>query len=140
MKSMCMKMLACAAALAAAGYALAACGGGGESDEAAVRSALDAELKAYQAADWPAAYEIASPRFRTTCSLDQFMASVSGADFSTLVMDQIKVRIEGDKAYVTNRQMLDGKEIGVATDAAPEIFVKVDGKWYDDGKGQSGCN
>jgi ABC-type glycerol-3-phosphate transport system substrate-binding protein len=72
MKSMSIiKMLVCAAALGAAIFALAACGGGGESDDAAVKTALNNELKAYHAADWPAAYQIASPRFRTTCSLDQ---------------------------------------------------------------------
>lgn len=134
------KVLVCAAVLVAAVLALAACGGGGKSDEAAVKSVLNSEFKAYLAADWPAAYQIASPRFRTTCSFDQFVKSVSGTDFSTLVLDQIKVRIEGDKAYVTNRQTLNGKDVSTATDSAPEVFVKIDGKWYDDSKGSSGCS
>jgi uncharacterized protein YchJ len=141
MKSMgTMKVLVCAAALGAAVFALAACGGGGKSDDAAVESQLNSELKAYLAADWQAAYQIASPRFRTTCSLDQFVKSVSGTDFSTLVLDQVKVRIEGDKAFVTDRQTLNGKDVSTATDSAPEVFVKVDGKWYDDSKGSSGCS
>ena len=128
-----------AASLLLAG-SMAACGGGGKSDAAAVESQLNNELKAYLAADWQAAYQIASPRFRTTCSLDQYVKSVSGTDFSTLVLDQVKVRIEGDKAFVTDRQTLNGKDVSTATDSAPEIFVKIDGKWYDDSKGQSGCS
>jgi hypothetical protein len=158
-----LKVPLCVTAMSAAIFALAACGGGGSSsptstpvsraaspaaaattgggaDEAAVKAALNSELAAYQKKDWQAAYKIASPRFQTTCSLDQFVAAVGGNDFSTMTVTNIKVRIEGDKAYVTDTVTINGKDDTTATDAAPEIYVKVGGKWYDDSKGQSGCS
>jgi len=135
-----MKMLVCAAALGAAVLALAACGGSGGSDDAAVKSALNNALKAYHNQDWRTAYQLASPRFQSTCSYDQYVKAVSGTDFSTLTIDQIKVRLEGDKAYVTDTVTIDGKDVSIATDSSPEVFVKIDGKWYDDNKGNSGCS
>jgi hypothetical protein len=47
------------------------------------------------------------------------------------------VRIDGDTGAATYIDQLDGTP--VATDAKPDLYIRVDGAWYDEFDATSSC-
>ena len=42
----------------------------------------------------------------------------------------VEVRVEGEWAYITGKLGVDGTVLLEYTDEAPDIWQKIDGKWY----------
>ncbi len=132
--------IAALVAAAALGAGLAVACGGGSSDEGQVKAGLAREVKALRNEDWRTLYSMLSPRARQGCNASDFadaMKSVSNVDFSKLDVRDVVVTVNGRSADVTYATVYDGDEVDRTTRDDPEIWVKVDGRWYDDNKGKS---
>ena len=84
-------------------------------------------------------YDTFSPQQHAVCPFDKFVDAINGSeqsrvdfDVSRFSIEQEKVRIVADKAFVTYISKYDGQVIDTASDANPDAYVKIGGKWYDD--------
>ena len=108
--------------------------GDGGSDEEAVREVLNDELDAVHRDDVDDYYELFSPEVRAICSFEDLEAAAEAddSDQSKIDFSNVDVRVEGDTAYVSYTITDDGEVIDAVTADDPEVFVKIDGRWYDD--------
>ena len=121
-------------AVAALATAVAACGGG-SADSSAVAKLLDHQLALTKSGDWQGLYNTYSPNYQSRCPYDELLRRAAGADsasLQSLSYDQLHVQIDGDKAYATYVTMREGQVVAAVTDASPDIYVKIDGTWFDE--------
>ncbi len=105
-------------------------------DEAAVLRLVRHQGDLVKDRNWAALYETYAPSERHGCPEDAFVRHRNAAmppatDLSTLVVDELRVRVDGDTAYVTYVDRLQGTPVGTATDAEPDLYLRADGVWYD---------
>ncbi len=116
----------------------AACGRGSTTrakDSAAVEDLLNRQLTLAKAADWKGLYDTYSPHYQSRCPYEEVLRRASGADaasMQSLSYDQLHVQIDGDIAYVTYVTKRNGQVIASVTDGSPDLYVKIDGIWYDE--------
>ncbi len=132
-------------ALAALAVAAAACGGSGgrANDSSAVGKLLNQQLEMTRAGDWQGLYDTYSPRYQSRCSYEALLKRAAGSDtasLQSLSYDQLHVEIDGDKAYVTYVTTRNGKVVAAVTDASPDIYVKIDGTWFDEYDELAACS
>jgi hypothetical protein len=89
--------------------------------------------------DWPGLYATYSPGQQAACSYDRFLAKVVPArdavpDFnaSKVTFDRVRVRIDGDHAAVSYVQLYDGQPVGTIGTSEPDVYIRINGRWYDD--------
>ena len=89
--------------------------------------------------DWVGLYATYSPAQQAACSYDSFLTKVAIArdarpDFnaSKVTFDRVRVRIDGDHASVSYVQLYDGQPIGTIGTSDPDVYIRIDGRWYDD--------
>jgi hypothetical protein len=92
-------------------------------------------MNLFQRGDWRELYPTYSPRFQEDCSYNDFLEEVSSAslwgfDSGDVGMDELEVRVEGDVAYTTYIQTYEGRDINEVTEDNPDLYAKIDGKWY----------
>jgi hypothetical protein len=106
----------------------ASASGLGQSSPAAT---LRTEMRLIHLGDFRSYYELFSPTFRATCPLAAFLRFDRGVQqrFSGLSLRILAVRIDGSKASLTYEFLHDGVAVGKLTG---DVYVKVDGKWYDE--------
>ncbi len=122
-----------------------ACSPGGSSGERQVRDVIARQEQLMSARNWPDLYQTYSPAFRSQCSYDAFLAVTQGWDSSgidpgKLKHDGVRVRVSGDKAYVTYTLTYDGETVQEVTDADPDVYARVDGRWYDEVDSNTSCD
>jgi hypothetical protein len=104
----------------------------------AVRQLLEALQDDFRDEDWRSFYARLSENAKAACAYDEFLEGVVGLDripdldLDKLGIDEIDVRVEGDTAYAAYITTYDGEDIDAVTADAPDVFTKVDGKWYLD--------
>ena len=108
-------------------------------DKAAVLEIVNRQGQLVASKDWRGLYDTFSPQQHAVCPYDKFLAAItsspqSRADFdvSRFSFEQENVRIDGDRAFVTYIGKYDGQVIDTASDANPDVYVRIDGKWYDE--------
>ncbi|MCH7699588.1 MAG: nuclear transport factor 2 family protein [Chloroflexi bacterium] len=119
-----------------------ACGGGdgafsGGSDEAQVRAVLERETKLIRQGDWRDLWELLSPQTREQCPYGEFLSDLQGdlVFFRALVGDpdkigisEVEIEVVGDTAFASYITTIEGEDVDFNEN---DIFVKVDGRWYD---------
>ena len=136
------------------------CGGGGEielsdypeptivtaapdgADEDAVDDILEInrrQARAIGERDWQALYDTFSSRQQTACPYPQFVAAAErsaqgaeGFDISLFSFDHIAIDIEGDRAELAYVSRYDGRVVQVVAADDPDVFVEIEGVWYDE--------
>ena len=129
-------------AVAALAVACAACGGR-SADSSAVAKLLDHQLALTKAGDWQGLYDTYSPHYQSRCPYEALLKRAAGSDTASLrslSYDQLHVEIDGDKAYVTYVTTRNGKVVAAVTDASPDIYVKIDGTWFDENDELAACS
>ena len=140
------------AALLALAASATACGGGTLSsagpsgDEAEVRRLMDRQFDLTKDQDWRQLYETYSPRFQEDCPYSEFLDNFSGAlvfsnlDLSTLDVDERNLSVQGDTAYATYIVTYEGRDVEAVTEDDPDVYVQLDGKWYDEVDSHTQCD
>jgi hypothetical protein len=122
-----------------AGLALAACGGG-SSDEAEIREAVETFVRAFGEGDVETAYSYASEECQSQVELADFEEAYEmfetffGGDDVEFRVDDIAIsELDGDSAMVdtTLTILVDGEELDEddVEDEPAERVVKEDGRW-----------
>jgi ketosteroid isomerase-like protein len=109
-------------------------GGSPADDGRAVRSLFDQQLANFRAGDFDALYENYSPAFREQCSQAALVASIeaAGIDPERLSFEDVEMTVQGDTARMTYTSVYDGEPMGSADASQPDIFTRIDGRWYDE--------
>jgi hypothetical protein len=119
----------------------------GESgDEKAIHERMDDVFDAMRDEDWGKLYGLISERAREDCSKSQFTDFQEdtsdlpdGFDFSKVGYTGLSITVSGNAARANFTWTYDGEPQEVNT----ELWVKSDGKWYDDDStdnaGYNGC-
>jgi hypothetical protein len=102
-------------------------------------------MKLFQQENWRELYQTYSPRFQEDCSYNDFLdgassASLWGLDAADVGMDELDVRVEGATAYAMYIQTYEGRDIKAVTEDDPDLYVKIDGKWYDEVDSHTECH
>jgi len=50
------------------------------------------------------------------------------------------VRIDGDQARVSYVELYDGQVVGTVGTSNPDLYVRIDGRWYDDVDTHAACS
>jgi hypothetical protein len=114
----------------------------GLSDEAQVRRILELELELMRGHDWRELYELYSPALHEECSYDEFLGAwqySSDVDLYTLDYDDLEVQVEGTRAYATYILTYGGEDVHAASEQDPDIFIRIDGRWYDEVDSHTKC-
>ncbi len=89
--------------------------------------------------DWMGLYATYSPGQQAVCTYDAFLAKVAVArdqqptfDASKVRFERVRVRIDGDTASVSYVELYDGQPVGTIGTSNPDVYVRIDGQWYDD--------
>jgi len=96
-----------------------------------------------KAGDWQGLYNTYSPDYQRRCPYDQLLRRAAGSDaasLQSLSYDQLHVQIDGDKAYATYVTTRDGQVVAAVTDASPDIYVKLNGTWFDEFDELAACS
>ncbi len=127
-----------AVALMVAGALLAVGGCGEKGDEGHVKELIQKQNELlFTEANWEAIYMTYSPAYRDVHPYAEFVEggktalAMVRATYGTgdVEFTDIKVRVEGNKAYASYKIEIGGK---IVTTTEDDIYVKVDGKWYDE--------
>ncbi|TAK66870.1 MAG: hypothetical protein EPO22_03440 [Dehalococcoidia bacterium] len=114
---------------------LSGCGGGASKDASAVEKLLEQQMALAKAGDWQGLYNTYSPRYQSRCPYEALLRRAADSDSASsqsLSYDQLHVQVDGDTAYVTYVTMRSGEVVASVTDAAPDLYVKIDGTWFDE--------
>ena len=91
------------------------------------------------AKNWRGLYDTFSPKEQAACPYDKFLVAINSSaqsspdfDISRFSVEQLKVRVTGDQGFATYVGKFDGRVVDTASDSDPDIFVRVNGAWYDD--------
>ena len=113
--------------------------GGGVGDEREVTDLVKQQEMAFNDEDWYTSYQMMSPNYRATCSYEEYEEFSQEARAMWLALFgpgnveliDISVRVEGEWAYATYKAVLEGEVLWALTSTTPDIYRKVDGRWYD---------
>ena len=136
-------LLLMAISIAVLALAAASCGGGSSGDSSRVKKLLEQQLALAKAGDWQGLYNTYSPSYQSRCPYESVLQRATRADtaaLQSLSYSQLHVRIDGDQAYVTYVTMQDGQVVASVTDASPDLYVKVDGTWFDEYDELAACS
>jgi len=112
-------------------------------DELAVTELIALQFDLFQEEDWETLYPLYSKAYRDSCPYAQFVANNQTSDPTfdptLLSFDNLTVTISGDTATATYDYLYDG-EVALSIDAAaPDRYVKTNGRWYDDVDVHTSC-
>jgi hypothetical protein len=112
-------------------------------EEAAVRDLLLLQERLVKEGRYEELYTHFSPAVKASCSLDSFLAGFQNLDPSfdpdLAKYEDIVVVVDGANATVTYSLTYDGEEVLSVTDSDPDLYVKIDGVWFDDLDAYTGC-
>ncbi len=129
-----------AVAVAAAGAAL----GAAPIAKPIPAATLTAEIAAFNAKNYAAAYTAYTPRYKARCPYATFRKhqAAQRARIPAPLSLSIKftsTRISGAKAYLAYHVMLAGQVVATVKASAPDLFVRINGLWYDELDSQTTC-
>ena len=117
------------------------CSSNGADDEQEVRDLIEGQVAALNEVDLETVYNHKTPSYRSRVTAEEYegFILVAYADFLPQVQSgavevfiaDVEVRVEGEWAYITGKLGVDGTVLLEYTDEAPDIWQKIDGKWYD---------
>ena len=93
-------------------------------------------------ADWREAWKTFSPKTREICPYEEFLSAVEkqiaeiGGVKSNFRLINVRIEIAGDTAYASYLAIAPG---GGATPVKDDVYVKVDGTWYEVDEGAILC-
>ena len=134
-----MRLALCIAAVAiAAGSAI----GATPTAKTTPAGTLKAEIAAFNAKNYRAAYAAYTARFKARCPYATFAKHT--AQQRAMAPAPIAVRIKtshitGARATLTYDILLAGQQVSHVTAKSPDIFVRIKGLWYDDIDAQTSC-
>lgn len=110
-------------------------------DEQAVIDLFTTQLELFRAGEFDALYANFSPAFRQQCSQEALLASIqaTGIDPDRLGFRSVDAVVEGDTARVTYTSLYDEQAVAIVDDRQPDVFTRVDGRWYDELDAHTHC-
>ena len=113
----------------------------GENDEEKVRALLDEQIAAMNNVDVETVYSQRTPGYRSRVTVEefqdfimlafaQFLPMVESGEAAVEITD-LKIRVDGDWAYMTGTLGINGTSIQEYTDESPDIWHQIDGTWYN---------
>ena len=95
---------------------------------------FDAQLELFRAGDYDTLYGNYSPTFRQQCTQAALVASIeaTGIDPERLGFRNVRAAVEGDIARLTYTSLYDEQAVDIVDETEADIFVRVDGRWYDE--------
>lgn len=117
---------------------------GARSDEAQVRRLFEDQVHRIRDENWRDLYKHLSPTYKEACPYDEFLSLFSQAteyvDMDRFGFDEVAVSVDGELASVTYIVTYEGKDTDAVTEASPDLFVKIDGQWYDEYDEHGDCS
>jgi hypothetical protein len=103
-------------------------------DTEAVKALILYQLNLFRSRSWEEAYKTYAPRFQALCPYDQYRTinSTRSIDFSKVELNELAVRVDGDRAYATYGYTYAGTPTAPVTARDPDVYVRINGTWYDD--------
>jgi hypothetical protein len=105
---------------------------------------LKAEIAAFDAKNYAAAYSAYTPRFKARCPFATFRkhqaaerAQIPGG--LRLSVRVTSTRVKGSKAYLAYKLLLAGQVVSTVKASSPDLFVLIGGLWYDELDKQTTC-
>ena len=105
---------------------------------------LKAEIAAFNAKNYAAAYTAYTPRFKARCPYATFRkhqaaqrAQIPGG--LKLAVRTTSVRVVGSKAYLAYKILLGPTVVATVKASSPDLFVLKGGLWYDELDKQTTC-
>jgi hypothetical protein len=119
--------------------------GGSDNPEAQVRNLMDLQLSLARDHNWTALYQTYSPGFRQSCPYDRYTQRLNATggpaeiDWSKVQQNITGIRVQGDTANTTYVVLYDGRTADTVTASDPDIYVRVNGTWYDEVDSHTHC-
>ena len=105
---------------------------------------LKAEIAAFNAKNYAAAYTAYTPHYKAKCPYATFRkhqaaqrAQIPGT--LSLSVKFTSMKVSGAKAYLAYHVVLGGQVVATVTAGKPDLFVRIDGLWYDELDSQTTC-
>jgi len=95
---------------------------------------FETQLELFRAGDFAAFYGNFSPSFRQQCTQEALITSIeaSGIDPERLGFRNVRADVAGDTARLTYTSLYDEQAVDIVDQTEPDIFTRVDGRWYDE--------
>lgn len=99
-----------------------------------MRAVLAQEVGLFNRKRWQPAWRLYSPRIRSHCSYSRFVAAMGSIRNATgaVTLRNVTVRVRGGRGLVLYRIVANGRLVGGATAKQPDVFRRIDGRWFDD--------
>jgi hypothetical protein len=110
-------------------------------EAAQVRAQLLYEVRLTNQARWRPMWRTYSPRVRSHCSYNLFVSGMSQirATCGPFTLRKLAVRVRGRHAFATYEIIGRGKVVGGAPARRPDVFVRIDGRWFDEFDADGDC-
>jgi hypothetical protein len=106
----------------------------------AVYSLVLRQLDLMESHDWVNLYATYTPRFQALCPYARFLELSEPPIDARIEMEGIRVRVEGERAYVVYNYVVDGTPTAAgAEDSDPDVYSFVNGSWLDDIDSHTNC-
>jgi hypothetical protein len=104
------------------------------SEATKVRAVLAQEVGMFNRKRWQPAWRMYSPRIRSQCSYRRFVVAMSSIRNATgpVTLRNVTVRVTGGRGLVVYRIVANGQLVGGATAKQPDVFRRINGRWFDD--------
>lgn len=103
---------------------------------------LRAEIAAFNAKNYAAAYTAYTARFKASCPYARFAKQLAAQRAQVPGPLSIRVngvRTVGSKAFLAYSVILGGQVVDTVKPSAPDLFVRIKGLWYDELDAQTTC-
>lgn len=104
---------------------------------------LAAENTAFNASNWKALWSAYTPTYKSHCSPYSTFAknfeNLRKQLHGKLTTKVTGVRIAGSKAYLAYQLLVGGKVVQTTKASNPDVYLKVNGIWYDEYEPTHGC-
>jgi hypothetical protein len=104
------------------------------SEATKVRAVLAQEVAMFNRKKWQPAWRMYSPRIRSHCSYRRFVRAMGSIRNATgpVTLRNVTVRVTGGRGFALYRIVANGRLVGGATAKQPDVYRRIDGRWFDD--------
>ncbi len=108
-------------------------------DRPSLVAALKAADRAWNTRNWKALWALYGPRFRSTCTYGDWLRNIKAERelLGRISGELLRVRLVGAKAYV---DLTSTAESGDSARFANDLYVWINGHWYDELDSQTPCS
>jgi len=98
------------------------------------RAVLAQEVAMFNRKQWRPAWRMYTPRIRSHCSYRRFALAMGTIRKATgpVTLRNVTVRVTGARTLIVYRIVANGRVVGGATAKEPDVFRRINGRWFDD--------